>query len=77
VPLGSDIVERGALFTLNESATFVWNQLRRPVAVADIAAALTREFQVSARRAQADVRRLVRQLVSAGCARGVSSREAR
>ena len=56
------------LFTLNETAAFLWEELGRPRTVAQLSAALESEFDVSAEQARQDARRLLDQLVAEGCA---------
>jgi hypothetical protein len=67
VPLKRGIVELGCLFSLNETGAFLWQQLARPRSVAQLAAALTEEFEVGEEQALEDTRTLVQQLLDEGC----------
>lgn len=46
--------ETGAFRSLNETGTFLWQQLDHPRAAADLAASLVAEFEVSADQALGD-----------------------
>jgi hypothetical protein len=67
VPIGRDIVEQRCLFTLNETASFIWNALEIPGTAADVQHALVEAFDVTPDRARKDVDRFMAELAGAGC----------
>jgi hypothetical protein len=47
-------IESGNYFGLNEVASFIWNQLERPLTIAEICAAVLSEFDVDEARCETD-----------------------
>ncbi|HOW97364.1 MAG TPA: PqqD family protein [Kiritimatiellia bacterium] len=69
VPVARSEATLGSLFTLNETARFVWDRAGAGQAEDGIAAALAREFGVSPAQAAADTRRVLDELLSIGALR--------
>ncbi|MBN2497276.1 MAG: PqqD family protein [Deltaproteobacteria bacterium] len=67
VPTGSDIVESRCLFTLNETAAFIWERLEQPRSLEQLAADLAAEYQVSIDQASEDLGAFLDGLVAEGC----------
>lgn len=67
VPTGRDILDAGSLFTLNDTASFIWDALERPRTPSEIHSALTDAFDVTPERAREDVERFLSALAGAGC----------
>ncbi len=59
---------RQELHQLDETATFLWNRLERPCAVADLAEALCGEFEVEPGQAERDVRAFLTDIEKKGLA---------
>lgn len=67
VPVRSNIVDVGCLFTVNDTGAFVWMQLEKPRTIEQISEALAEEFEVSIEQAREDVGRFVSQLAGEKC----------
>ena len=62
------VIDSQELLELDEVGTFVWEQLREPVALMDVAARVCSEFEVGIGVAEVDVRGFVDSLCTAGAA---------
>ncbi|HYE74591.1 MAG TPA: PqqD family protein [Blastocatellia bacterium] len=54
------------LYTFNESGKFVWNRILKKQSVAKIITDFAREFGLEKDRAEADVKKLLRELLKKG-----------
>lgn len=66
VPLARSEATLGSLFTLNETARFVWDRAGAGSPEGEIAAALAAEFGVPPEEAKDDTRRVLDDLLSIG-----------
>jgi hypothetical protein len=66
VPVAGGVGDLDAIYTLNEVAARIWSALETPTTVDDIVAAVCREFDVAADRAEGDVLDFLDKLESAG-----------
>ncbi len=71
VPVRSSTAAMGAIFTLNDTAAFVWNRLDQPATIADLTAALVDEYEVDLAQAHDDVLELLTQFTEAQVIREV------
>ena len=63
VSIGGNIANFNGYIQLNETAAFLWQQMKSPKTLDELVTALTAEFEVSAEEARADVEELLEQLV--------------
>jgi len=66
VPLASGVGDLGSIYTLNETGAAIWQMLRAGLEVPEIAAAIGREYDVSAEEATKDILDLIAELRDAG-----------
>jgi hypothetical protein len=66
VPLRNSIGDLGSIYTLNEPGAWIWQMVREELPVAQIAAAICREYEVSAEEATRDILALMDDLRDAG-----------
>ena len=66
VPIASGTADLESIFTLNAVASRIWELLERPIAQADVAAAIAAEFDVTAADASRDVTEFIEALRTAG-----------
>ncbi len=59
-------IEKGAYFSLDETGTTIWEQLAKPVTVADICTRLEQQFDVDPAQCEADVRAFLNELAQEG-----------
>ena len=69
VSIGGNIANFNGYVQLNDTAAFLWAQLREPKTAGELAAALTAEFDVASEQAGADVREFLDTLAEAGMVR--------
>ncbi len=62
VPVHRDVGDLDSVYTLNETAAFIWSQIDGILAVADIRDRLVAEFEVGQKQAQADLEHCLVQL---------------
>ena len=62
VPIRQDVGDMESIFTLNETAAYIWSQLDGKRTLGEIRDLVASEYQVSAEQAQADLIDLVSQL---------------
>lgn len=62
VPIRSNVGDLDSIYTLNETAAFVWEHLDGARSLAEIVEALTAEYDVDAGQAEQDVLELIAQL---------------
>ncbi len=55
VPLKGNVAEMNEMFTLNESGSFIWEQLTEVSSLETIVASLVKEFEVDVETAEQDV----------------------
>ena len=67
VPTGSSIVSRQCLFTLNDTGSFIWENLAVPRTFSQISSALVEEFDVTRQKADEDLTRFLQELADEGC----------
>src|SRR5262245_58683387 len=65
VPICGNVVDLDSIFSLNETAAFVWGRLEGR-SLAELAAALATAFEVDQLDAEADVSTFLRQMLAAG-----------
>jgi hypothetical protein len=66
VPVSSGVADLDAIYVLNEAAAVVWNHLDGQTTVADLVAAVTDEYDVTAEEAVEDVVTLLASLEGDG-----------
>jgi hypothetical protein len=66
VPVTGKLADMRRLFSLNETAEFLWNLLERPLGVEDAAESLAREYGVERAQAADDAGALLGELHAAG-----------
>lgn len=66
VPLHGETGRLDSLYTLNETATLVWNAISENLTDAQIAARMTEEYDVDSATAIADVQQVLRELLDIG-----------
>jgi hypothetical protein len=72
VPIRTHLADLNSLFVLNETGNWVWQRIEGGgSSLAELAAGLTREFDVDEQTAQVDVEVFCRQLVESGLAQWV------
>ena len=59
-------LDRGVYYGLNDTGSFLWNLLQKPVRVNEMSAALVEEFDVDAETAEKDLLRVLGDLRDAG-----------
>jgi hypothetical protein len=62
VPIRQDVGDMESIFTLNETAAYIWSQLDGERTLGEIRDLVASEYQVSEEQAQADLLDLVSQL---------------
>ena len=62
VPIRQDVGDMESIFTLNDTAAYIWSQLDGEQTLGEIRDLVASEYQVSAEQAQADLLDLVSQL---------------
>ena len=67
LPLGKDIINFDGMLTLNETGAMLWQQLEKGAEKADLVVALTAEYDVSEKEAEADIDEYIEKLTKAGC----------
>lgn len=67
VPMGKAAVDFGGMLTLNETGVTLWKALETGGEVADLARALTAEYDVSMELAEKDAAAFVQKLRAVGC----------
>lgn len=55
VPLSSNVAQMNELFTLNETAKFIWVNMKEDTTVADIQNSMTKEFDIDPVTAKQDI----------------------
>ncbi|MEI6150807.1 MAG: PqqD family protein [bacterium] len=66
VPLHGEAGRLDSLYTLNETATLVWNAISEHLTDEQIAARMTEEYDVDSATAVADVQQVIRELLDIG-----------
>ena len=66
VPLARGVGDLGSIYTLNELGAAIWQMLRAGRTVPEIAAAVCRDYEVSAEAATQDILNLIGDLREAG-----------
>jgi hypothetical protein len=71
-PLGGEVVllepDAGTYYSLNEVGARIWDMIRDPVSVESVWEQIAREYDVEPAQAEADVLRLLTELVEHGLA---------
>ena len=75
VPIRGHVGDLDAIFTLNEVGSRVWQLIDKPLTVAEIAKAISNEYEVSQAEAERDVLELLAAMEAAGLIREVSESE--
>jgi hypothetical protein len=75
VPIRGHVGDLDAIFTLNEVGSRVWQLIDEPLTVAEIAAAVSDEYEVTEAEAERDVIELLSSMEAAGLIREVSESE--
>ena len=66
VPIGDNLYELDSLFTLNETASFVWSQTVEQVLESSIVEGVMDRYEVDAAEAEADTNHILSELVEIG-----------
>ena len=66
VPLKTGSTRLDALYTLNDTAGFIWHHIDQDVEEGELVASMAAEYQVDLATAQEDVRRIMDGLVAVG-----------
>ena len=66
VPLKTGSARLDALYTLNDTAGFIWHQIDRDMMEDELVARVMAEYEVDEARAQDDVRRVLDSLTAVG-----------
>jgi len=66
VPMNARVMDLSGIITLNATGRFLWEQLAEERSAEDLAASLTKRFDVGAQQAQVDVRAFVDQIAEFG-----------
>lgn len=67
LPLAEKTVNFNGMMTLNETGVILWNTLEKGADMEVLVAALTAEYDVTARQAREDAEEFVQKLRSVGC----------
>ena len=62
VPLISSVVQMNELFTMNETAKFIWENLKENTTVAELEELMTDAFDVNTDTAKKDIEAFIRKL---------------
>lgn len=71
VPIRQSVGDLDSIYTLNETAAYIWAQLDGQRALADVRDSVIAEFEVEAAEAERDLLELIAQLESVGAVRQV------
>jgi len=71
VPVRQDVADMDCIYTMNPVGAFIWEKLDGRATVAEIGAAIAREYEVDPQAASADLLDFLRELESAGAVRRV------
>jgi hypothetical protein len=66
VPVSGTVVQSNHLYPLNETGAFIWEHLNRQESPREIAAAVSRNFEVTEEEADTDCRAFIAQLEHEG-----------
>ncbi len=75
VPIRGHVGDLDAIFTLNDVGSRVWQLIDEPLTVAEIAEAISNEYEVTQDEAERDVLELLVSMEAAGLIREVSESE--
>lgn len=64
VPLTGNVAQMNELFTLNETAKFIWENIQENSTIADIENAMTNEFDIDNEKARTDIENFLIKLES-------------
>ena len=64
VPLTGNVAQMSELFTLNETARFIWQNITENTTIADIENLMTTEFDIDTETAKEDIDKFMKQLES-------------
>ena len=64
VPLTGNVAQMSELFTLNETARFIWQNITENTTIADIENLMTNEFDIDTETAKEDIDKFMKQLES-------------
>ena len=64
VPLTGNVAQMSELFTLNETARFIWQNITENSTIADIEYLMTNEFYIDTETAKEDIEKFMKQLES-------------
>ena len=64
VPLTGNVAQMSELFTLNETARFIWQNITENSTIADIEYLMTNEFDIDTETAKEDIEKFMKQLES-------------
>ena len=67
LPLAEQTVDFSSMLTLNDSGAMLWKALEQGTDRDGLVCALTSEYEVSSKEAEADVDAFLNKLVQAGC----------
>ena len=67
VPVRREVGELDSVYSLNETAAFIWSQIDGKKTVAEIRESLLAEFEVGEQQAAADLDRCLKQFIEIAC----------
>ena len=66
VPVRAKVGDLASIYSFNGSGTLIWKLLQFPKTVAQLATAITQEYEVAAEQAELDVTQFVAEMKAAG-----------
>jgi hypothetical protein len=75
VPVRGHVGELDSIYTLNEVGSRIWQLIDEPLSAQQVAAVISREYDVSAEEAERDVTALLALMEEAGLIRAVAESE--
>ena len=76
VPIRQRLGDLESIYTMNEVATFIWDQLAEPITLAQVSAAIESEFAGDPAAIRQDVEEFVGQLISLQAIRAIDEQSA-
>jgi hypothetical protein len=75
LPVRGDIGDLASFYTLNETATTVWEALEKPRSLREICDLIEHKYEISKERAEEDIAFFVREMCSLGLVKGTVEQE--
>jgi hypothetical protein len=64
VPLSGNVAQMNELFTMNETARFIWENTNESTTLADLETLMTEEFDIDSKTAKEDIEKFLAHLES-------------